>query len=105
MIELKKEFTKKGVRFKQMFKNTRVIIYELSRTYEDGVTSTWYEVLKYRTHLPDRFHNDVYEVYGSDEDCGSAFWCCSNPKVVEKVLKREFPDVDSDEILRIWSGM
>ena len=97
MIELKKEFTRKGVQFKQMFKNAKVVIYRLSRTYDNGITSIWYEVFKNRIHLPDKYHYDSYEVYPFDEAFGDWAWCCSSLKSLEKIVKREFPD-DMDAI-------
>ena len=112
MIELKKKFSKKGIQFTQKYKSNVVVVYQLSRYYpEYDYLSTWYEVLKYRTHTPDRFHDDDYEVYGSDEDCGLYLWSCSNPDVVNKVLKNHFEDegkITSEErmeILRISCGV
>lgn len=87
MIELKKNFIKKGVNYEQLFKSQEIVVYKCERT--DG-TDTYYEVFKYRTKEPDRFHDDVYECYPNDESFGNWAWCCSNKNSVLKVLDNNF---------------
>ena len=101
MIELKKEFTRKGIAFKQVYHSDKVIVYQLSRTHCNGTRTTWFEVLRIRIGQPDRFHDDEWEMYGSDEECGRYYWSCSNVDVVRKVINREFQDVNCDEICDI----
>ena len=96
MIELKKEFeTKKyGFHHHQVFKDGELVIYEISKDNADGDGKTvWYEVFKYRTLPPDQYHQDEYEQYPkADEYFGNWAWSCSNENIVNKVLKREFPN-------------
>lgn len=88
MIELKKEFVRKGGReYRQLFKNDKFAAYECTQTFEDGSTSYWCEVFKIRVSKPDKFHNDSYEVYPSDEHFGLWAWCCSYYGQVERVFK------------------
>ena len=90
MIELKKDFTKNGVHYQQLMKNEQIVLYRCSR--EEGL-DTYYEVFKRKTHTPDIYHNDTYEVYPSDEAFGSWAWCCSNGKSLEKVLRKHFQEL------------
>lgn len=99
MVELKREFSRKGVQFTQVFKNEALCLYQLAKTHIDGVTSQWYEIFKRKVMKPDRFHDDEYEAYPSDESFGVWAWCCSDKKIVEKVLKREFPGENHQEIM------
>ena len=90
MIELKKDFTRKGIRYQQLMKNEQIVLYRCSRV--DGL-DTYYEVFKRKVEQPNEFHNDEYERYPSDEAFGSWAWCCSNGKSVEKVLRKHFPEL------------
>ena len=91
MIELKKEFTKKGIVFKQIFRDDKLAIYSTSFPS--------YEVFKIIVHKPDRFHDDEYELYPYDEAFGVWAWSCSNEKVVNKVLKNHFPNHPMKEFI------
>ena len=106
MIELKREFKKKDIEFKQLYKDNSLVIYGLSteNANHDGKT-TWYEIFKYRVKEQDKFHQDEYEAYPSSEEFGTWAWSCSTPKSLEKILKREFPMEDSTEMLRICWGV
>lgn len=93
MIKLKNEFSKKGFNFVQLFKDDELAIYQLSRQHADGDgISKWYEVFKVQVKQPDIYHNDEFEKYPNDEAFGVWAWSCSNEQVVNKVLKREFPN-------------
>ena len=83
MIELKKEFTKKGKLFRQVFKDNELVIYSVGGDYE---------VFRYTTHKPDTFHDDEWEVYPYDEAFGAFAWYCSNPSCVAKVIWNNFPN-------------
>ena len=84
MKQLKKEFTKKGVNFKQIYKDKDLVIYETE--YPS------YEVFKLKTHLPDKYHDDVYEMYPYDEAFGVWAWSCSSKESVKRIIKEHFPD-------------
>lgn len=99
MIELKKEFKKSQGTFTQVFKDERIVVYQVSNKYENGTTVIWYEIFKYKVHQPNAYHDDEYEMYPSDESFGSWAWCCSTPKSVEKILKKCFEDVNPNEIM------
>lgn len=102
MIELKKEFTKGGTHFKQLFKDERIAVYELSSVCADnGKVNVWYEVFRRLVMQSDIYHNDEYEKYPNDESFGKWAWSCSNIKSVEKVLKKHFKDVEPIKMLRI----
>lgn len=109
MIELKKEYRKKGgCEYHQIFKNDRFAIYECTQTFEDGETDLFYEIFKIRTHQPDRFHDDEYEVYPSDEEFGIRAWCCSDYGSVVRVFEDDIKEDISEyakffEVLRLQS--
>lgn len=84
MIELKKEFRKKGVDFKQVYKDDELVI------YKTGFPS--FEVFRPMIHNADKYHMDVYELYPYDEAFGSFAWSCSNESSVNKILKKHFPN-------------
>lgn len=96
MIELKKEFEYKKYRisYHQLFKDKQLVIYQINQPFAEGDgASTWYEVFRYKTMPPDKFHDDEYELYPkSDEYFGIWAWSCANEKSVNKVLRREFPN-------------
>jgi predicted transcriptional regulator YdeE len=86
MIELKKEFNKKGNRhFKQLEKTEQYALYEVTAKNDDA-TDVYYEIFQMRYHKPDRFHDDEFEVYPSDEDFGVWAWCCNTKERARKKL-------------------
>ena len=91
MIELKRDFTKKGVKYHQVWKDSNLIIYRCERTDANDV---YWEVFKPKTHMADRYHNDEYEVYPSDESFGAWAWCCSSKKSIAKILNKHFSQND-----------
>lgn len=103
MIKLKKEFTKFGANYTQVYKNWLFSVYRIDKEFQNGETGTWWEIFFIKTRDKDIYHDDEYEKYPADEDFGSWAWSCSTKGSLEKVLKREFPgfDEDYDEILRI----
>ena len=84
MIELKKEFRKRGVDFKQIYKDSELAI------YQTGFPS--FEVMKVIIHKADKYHDDEYELYPCDEHFGRYAWSCSNENSVNKILKEHFPN-------------
>ena len=87
MIELKKEFVRKGGReYRQLFKNDKFAAYECTQTFEDGSTSYWCEVFKMKVNKPNNIMPDYYEVYPSDEEFGVRAWCCTHYCQVERVF-------------------
>ena len=103
MIELRKEFTKRGTSFKQLYKDNGIAIYRISRPNADNTKeSVWYEVFHIRTHKADKFHNDVYERYPSDESFGSWAWSCSNIDSIRKVLNKHFANHNGNTPNSLW---
>lgn len=93
MIEYKTEFTKRGTRFIQIYKDKALVVYQLDHYYDEyGVTTHNYEVFKYTVHTPDKYHNEEYELYPSDSSFGFWAWSCSDEKSVNKILKKHFPN-------------
>jgi len=95
MIELKKDFEVKKYRMRhhQLYKDAELVIYEVTQPFIEGKGhSKWHEVFRYRVMPPDMYHQDEFEKYPNDEAFGVWAWSCSNDKVVNKVLKREFPN-------------
>lgn len=84
MIQLKKEFTKKGFIFKQIFKDSYLAVYQTD--YPS------FEVFKVVIHKADKYHNDEYELYLYDEAFGLFAWSCSNPSHLAKVLNDKFKE-------------
>lgn len=109
MIELKKDFRKKGgYEYHQLYKNDRFAIYECTQTFEDMENDLFYEIFKVKTHQPDIFHDDEYEVYPSDEEFGIRAWCCSDYGSVVRVFENDIKEDISEyakffEVLRLQS--
>lgn len=96
MIELKKEFVKKGTTFKQLYKDSCMAVYRLSRPSDgNGKESYWYEVFRIIRKKADIFHKDEFEKYPYDEAFGEWAWSCSDEKSVEKILNEHFADCES----------
>lgn len=91
MIELKKEFTKRGTEYKQVYKDSCLAVYRISRCSEDNNKPYhWYEVFRIYRKAPDKYHKDEYEKYPFDEAFGSWAWSCSNEESVKKIIKEHF---------------
>lgn len=94
MIELKKDFSKRGTNFHQLYKDDKVAIYRCDKCY-----GHYYEVIKVTIHKPDKHHDDDYELYPCDEYFGRYGWCCSDENVVAKVMSREFGEHELTALL------
>ena len=94
MIRLKECFMKRGNKYTQVYRNDDMALYLVDNEHECYV-----EVFKIRMHKADKYHNDEYERYPCDESFGDWAWCCSNRKSLEKIMKREFPNVPIPNIL------
>jgi hypothetical protein len=97
MIILDKEFrgtgVMKGVKFKQVMKNDRAFLYELSdRDEESGKTWTWYEVFKRKVSNESdgiiggvKVHFNAREIYPKSNNFGVWAWCISDyERAIEK---------------------
>lgn len=93
MIELKKEFTKGGVSYTQVYKDAELAIYELSQASvnDPSETVSWYEVFKPTVHKADKYHPDDFELYPYDEAFGNFAFCCSTESSVAKTIYNHFP--------------
>ena len=92
MKELAKQFTKKGVTYTQIEKNNKYVIYECIHSSKE-FSYTYYEVFKYKVQpYPTTFENPngykLMESYPSNESFGQWAWCCSNWRIVEKVINK-----------------
>lgn len=107
MIELKKQFTKKGTDFNQIYKDNDVVIYKLTRNNADGDGMyTWFEVFKYNVRPQDIYHEDEFEKYPSDEAFGNWAWSCSNVECVKKVLNNYFKECEhTSKIIKLLNRM
>lgn len=94
MIELKKEFHTGTGDFRQLFKDGGLVVYQITRKHDNGVITHWYEVFQLKTHKPNNFVTDEYEVYPSSSNFGDWAWSCSNEESVWRILRRHFPDHD-----------
>lgn len=103
MLELKKEFKKKGIQFTQVYKDGTLAIYRLDEEYDNGTHGTWYEAFYVQVRPKSTFYPEPYEKYPRDEDFGTNAWSCSDKRSLERILKENFPDYVGkyDEILRI----
>ena len=99
MIRLKECFIKRGKRYTQVYRNDDMALYPVDNEHE-----WYYEVFRIRTHKADKYHDDEYEVYPSDECFGDLAWCCSNKKSLEKVLKKHFPNIGMEDIFKNTSN-
>lgn len=95
MIKLKTWFIKRGNRYTQIMRTEDMAVYLVDNAYDK-----YAEVFKVRVRKPDRYHDDEYEAYPCDEDFGQYAWCCSTRGSLEKVMKREFPNVEIPNIFK-----
>lgn len=104
MIELKKDFTKKGINFHQIMKDDNVVVYQLTRKYDNGAEESYLEIFKYNVKDADRYHSDEYEAYPSDEAFGKWAWCATKYEQIQKIIEKHFDGVDVDIISDISNG-
>lgn len=97
MRELKKEFQKWGgeVTFRQVLKTNKVVVYQCN--------GRWYELFKYKVCKPNKFIDEEYEKYPSDESFGRWAWHCHDLSSVERVLneRKKYFDISDDDITSI----
>ena len=84
MIPLKKKYKKRGGRLTQIYVDDEIGIY---RTTFPSV-----EIFKMRIGKADKFHDDEWEVYPSDEDFGTYAWSCTSIESIRKILQQRFPN-------------
>ena len=97
MIELQNEFigagAVKGIKFKQIMKNDRAFLYELSdKNEETGKTRIWYEVFRKRISKEKdgiiggvKVHFKTREIYPTSNNFGVWAWCFSDyGRAIEK---------------------
>ena len=89
MIKLREEFNKKGLHFKQIFRDDTIGIYSV---VDEKHNYGFYEVFRITIHKPDKFHPDEYELYPYDEAFGLFAWCASEERIICKVLYLNFPE-------------
>lgn len=94
MVELRKEFRKKGINYVQLYKSSDVVIYGLYLTrIDNGEIDYWYEVFKPIVgKFPQAYGDEDVEKYPSDEEFGVRAWSCSNDASLNKVLQQHFPN-------------
>lgn len=92
MIELKKQFKKRGIVYTQIYKDEDLCVYELSEASIDDPSEIvrWYEIFKPVIHNANQYHPDKFELYPYDEAFGNFAFCCSNESSVAKVIYDHF---------------
>lgn len=103
MRKLREEFSKRTLHFKQLHKDTNVVIYQVS--HPNSETQPWFEVFKYKTTTMcpmDKNYdpNEVVEAYPSDEHFGLWAWSCSNVESLAKVLRTKF-DIRNEKLAHL----
>lgn len=102
MIELKNKFKKHGNwEYTQLIKRDNIVVYKKVNRYDDGYVSVAYELFDYKIHGKDAFHDDEYEILPSDACFGLWAWDCSCIGSCKKVLKKHFPTVNMEEVMKI----
>lgn len=90
MIELRKEFTKRGNTYTQVFSNDEAFVYRVTFTKYDGTEGSFFEAFKRMVQKADLYHGDSYEAYPSDEAFGSWAWCYSNADTMLAKMEEHF---------------
>lgn len=95
---MKKERTRYGgeLTYRQLVKNNAVVVFQVRPSTQKTWKNGWYEVFMYKVHQPDKFHDDEYEMFPSDESFGKWVWNCSDLEVVRKVLREHFNFSESE---------
>lgn len=104
MIELRKEFTKKGNTYTQVFSNDEAFVYRVTFTKYDGTEGCYFEAFKRKTQKPDIYHEDTYEAYPSDESFGSLAWCYSNAYVMLAKMAKHFSTETCEGVVKAVRG-
>lgn len=84
MIELKKNFSKYGDEFTQLYKKNGIAIYRRSNEHYDDV----FEIFKIRVSKQDMYHEDMYERYPQEEAFGNWAWCAHGIHQLYAVLRQ-----------------
>ena len=92
MIELKKDYTYKGVTYHQLLKNDKLVIYRCQRFQGEKLMETYYEIFRPKVEQPNKFMDDEWERYPSNENFGVWAWCCYTKGSALKVLDKHFND-------------
>lgn len=93
MIELKETFTKRDKTFTQLFKNDCLVIYKVTYPKADNKgEGHYFEVFKYKTHQPDRFHTDWYEQYPNDEAFGAWAFTALTDADIQRIISKHFQE-------------
>ena len=79
-----KQFRKMNETFTQVYKDDKVVVYH--------TTFPSVEVFKYMTHKPDKFHEDDYEMYPSNESFGLWAWCATSKDQFSRIMESHFAD-------------
>lgn len=99
---LEKEFTKKGIVYKQIERNEEkgYYIYKCENlNYKDE----YFEIFKIKKQKPyeliakDRDY-DFVEIYPCDNSFGQWAWCCSNMEIVQRVINNKINNNETSKI-------
>ena len=105
MIIYKKEFRKFGSDFFHLYNDGEMVIYGVNQKFPNGNTGFWVEIFKYKTHKPDTYHKDEYEMYPCSDYFGEWAWSCSSMKSLENICKEKFQRDIPREIFDFCSGI
>lgn len=98
MKYLKDNFRKGNREFQKLHSDERITIYQVTMTYPaTGYKDSYLEVFKPRFCQPNKFVDDEYERYPSDEEWGARAWTITTMGSLRKILSGEF-GLSQDEI-------
>lgn len=92
---LEKEFTKKGIVYKQIERNEEKGYYIYKCQPEKNKYHTYFEIFKIKKQKPyelfakDRDY-DFVEIYPCDNSFGYWAYCCANENVLNMIIKEKF---------------
>lgn len=95
MIKLKEEFKKGGNTFKCYYRDEDMAIYTIDWYYGKRTA----EIFKIKVVQKDKFRNEPFEKYPSNEDFGLWAWSCTTQGSLEKKMREEFPGKPIPKIL------
>ena len=79
---LKDDFIRKGISYHKLYQDEEIVAYSLAK-----MDNEWFEVFRYKIRKPNKFIDDEYEVYPSNEDFGVWAWSCSNLETLILLIK------------------
>lgn len=97
MIYLKDNFTRGNREFQKLHSDDRITVFQVVMVYPTGAKDTFLEVFKPRFCQPNKFVDDEYERYPSDEEWGARAWTITTMGSLRKILTGEF-GISQDEI-------